>query len=115
MPKVITFLNDNTVQNLKELSKISGKSLSKVTSELIEIGYQTKQQQEAQKLNLHDDKNTNISLKHMEYFLRILNIDSEILRKLYKEPSHCTGTTSDSILAEIKTHAQKQVEKNWKH
>ncbi len=110
MPKVTTFLNEDTIRNLNELCKNTGKSLSKIIAELVEIGYQIKQNHDTKKSITHDEKNTELALKHTEFLLRILNINSEILRKVYNEPSKCTEKTVDLKLAEIKTHVQKLVE-----
>jgi hypothetical protein len=115
MPKVITFLNENTIQNLKKLCMCSGKSLSKVTSDLVEIGYQASQNNDTRKVMLQDKSDMDFALKDREYLLRILNIDSEILRKLYDEPSKCTGKTVDLKLAEIQVHAKNHVETKLKN
>lgn len=103
MPKVETFLNEATTLYLKKISKNSGKSLSKIVSDLVEDGCRITHSREEKKLS------TDLDPKSLEYFLRILNINSEILRKLYHEPSNCTKKTANEILAEIKAHAQKRV------
>jgi len=110
MTKVTTFLNDDTLLNLKELCKNTGKSLSKIIAELVETGYQIEQNHDTEKAITHDEKNTELALKHTELLLRILNINAEILRKVYNEPSKCTGKTVDLKLVEIKAHIQKSVE-----
>jgi hypothetical protein len=112
MSKIITFLNEDLIRNLKELCRNSGKSLSKVTSELVEVGYQAKQNQneDAQKAKSQDKLNMDFALKDREYLLRILNIDAEILRKIYNEPSKCLVKTANAKLATIKFQAQKLVE-----
>lgn len=115
MPKVITFLNDSTVQSLKKLCKSSGKSLSKVTAVFVEIGYQASQSSDARKVNQKHESDMDFALKNREYLLRILNIDSEILRKLYNEPSKCRGRTVELKLAEIKAHAKNHVETKLKN
>ena len=46
--------------------------------------------------------------------LRILNIDSEILKKFYNEPSKRKGRTVYLKLAEIKVHAKNHVETKLK-
>ncbi|EKD45252.1 MAG: hypothetical protein ACD_69C00365G0001 [uncultured bacterium] len=110
MLKITTFLNEDTVLNLKELCKNTGKSLSKTIAELVEAGYQIKHNDDTEKTITHDEKNTELALKHTEFLLRILNINTEILRKVYNEPSKCTEKTVDLKLDEIKTHVQKLVE-----
>lgn len=110
MPKIVTFLSEDIAKNLKELSKNSGKPLSKITSELVEIGYQINQNKGIEKLKLPDEIWAEFNSKSMEYLLRILNIDSEILRKLNNEPSKCPGKNTELKLAEIKNYAKKHVE-----
>ena len=108
MPRIITYLSDDVMQDLKKISKSSGESVSKISAELIEIGHKIKYLQEPQELNLLDKK-SDLADTYMEYFLRILNINSEILRKLYDEPSKFTSKTAESILAEIKDRTKKLV------
>jgi len=108
MPRIITYLSDDVMQDLKKISKSSGESVSKISAELIEIGHKVKYLQEPQELNLLDKK-SDLADTYMEYFLRILNINSEILRKLYDEPSKFHSRTAELKLKEIKTRIEKLV------
>jgi hypothetical protein len=42
MPRVITFLDDTVINNLQELCNNSGKSLSRIIAELVDVGYKVK-------------------------------------------------------------------------
>ena len=50
------------------------------------------------------------NLKNKDYLLRILNINAEILRKLYNEPSKYNAKNVDSILSEIQIQTKKHIE-----
>jgi hypothetical protein len=88
MPKIYVTVSEKTENSLKNIKAKTSKSFSRVVSEIIEIGlvsYKNRSAIEPQK----QQKNSESELKHSEYLLRILNINSEILRKLYDEPSKC--------------------------
>lgn len=110
MPRICTTISEKTEDNLKNIMAKTNKSFSRIVSDIIEIGlvsYKNRLVIESQK---QQKNSTESELKHSEYLLRILNINSEILRKLYDEPSKCVGKTADLILGEIKTHVKKHLD-----
>ena len=72
MPKISTFLNEDTIKNLKLLSEESGKSLSKVVAELIELGYKIKQLQDEKQVNAKEQKMAELAERHSEYLLKLI-------------------------------------------
>lgn len=98
MPKLQTFVNDNLLKNLKEMSKQQGKSLSKFVSELIEIGYNFKQLH-GEKLNKEEEKRAELIAKHSEYLLRIIAITSDIYRCVRNEKTKYKEKDIDDVLS----------------
>jgi hypothetical protein len=110
MPKIYATVSEKTVANLKNISEKNRKSFSRIVHEIIELGLLSYKNQLTATPSKPIQKMTELDSKHTEYLLRILNIDSEILRKLYNEPSKCTKKTVDSMLTEIKTHVKNRIE-----
>jgi len=108
MPKISTFVNDNFLKNLREMGKQQGKSLSKIASELIEIGYKVKQLQDG-KSNKEEEKRAELVAKHTEYLLRMLTILSDIYRCTRNEKSTQAGEKVDDILSAIKDSVQSYI------
>lgn len=86
--------------------------MSKITAELVELGYKTAVIDQ----NTISEKTAgvaaNATQKQMEYLLRILNITSEILRKIYSQPTKIGGDNAESILGEIKKQVDKYLASN---
>lgn len=108
MPRLVTFIEDPLLQNLKKMSKDSKKSLSKLAAELIEIGYRAKQLQDG-KSNKEEEKKAELAEKHTEYLLRILTILSDIYRCVRNEKSTQSGGKVDDVLNAIKDSVQAYI------
>ena len=93
MPKIYATVSEKTATNLKTISEKSHKSFSRVVHEIIELGLLSYSQQNTKSPKFLQ-KLTEPDSKHTEYLLRLININSEILRKLYNEPSKCTKNLS---------------------
>lgn len=101
MPRIITYLSDELIQNLKEISTNSGKSISKITAELIETGYKIKHNKDVYKLNLEDEKKKELVDKHTEYLLRIMSIVGDIYRCVRNEKSKYEEENVDDAIKTI--------------
>jgi len=110
MPRIYATINEKLIDTLNNITKQTDKSFSNIVDEIIQIGLLSYKNRSEVKPQKQQKNSAESELKHNEYLLRILNINSEILRKLYNDPSKCTGKTADLILAEIKTHVKKHVE-----
>ena len=110
MSKIIAYLNNNTLQNLKELSKNTDKSLSKTASELIEIGYQIKQYQEKQKLSPEEERKVELKNKHTEYLLRIMATAADIYRCVRNENSKYDVNDANTALDIIATNTESFID-----
>jgi len=114
MPKIYATVSEKTEEDLKVIATKTKKPFSKIVFEIIELGlisYKNSQKTEPQK----SQEPTEFDLKNREYLLRILNIDSEILRKLYNEPARCKEKTVDLILEKIKIAAENLVKTKLKN
>ena len=110
MQKVSASLSTSMVVNLKELSKSSGKSLSQIISELIEIGCKVKQYQEAQKSNPQEEKRAELVGKHTEYLLRIMAITADCYRCIRNEKSKYPEEDINDVFNTIVTNAKKLID-----
>lgn len=109
MHRVYITVSDSIINDLKIISSQMKRTLSKTTCEIIELGLLSyKNQQKIEPLN--SQKITEFNLKNKDYLLRILNINAEILRKLYNESSKYDAKNVDSILSEIQDQTKKHIE-----
>lgn len=109
MPKIYDTIPEETAADLNKISATTNKSFSKIVNEILELGLQLYKKGlglSSQKLR---ENLTKFDLKNREYLLRILNINSEILRKLYNDYSKRTDHTAELLLTESKTQSQKHV------
>jgi len=99
MPKLQTFVTQPMLENLKTMSEKSGKPLSKISAELIEIGFQVQQLQEDNKAKPEKDVVKEMLHKHSEYLLRIIAVTSDILFCTHNNKSkHPDKTAKDALL-----------------
>ena len=110
MPKISTFLNDDTIQNLKEISNNSGKSVSKIMAELIEIGYGIKYNKDAHKLIVQDKNKQELVDRNSEYLMRILATVNDIHRCTRNENSRYQAENESDVFQVIKTHVAKEID-----
>jgi hypothetical protein len=103
MPKVTVYLNNDIFQDLKNISNNSGKSISKISAELIERSIKEHSNQQNNEHNLNDNKKINPhEKKHLIYSWTTLNLVIEILRKLKNEPSSFDDKNTNYIATTIK-------------
>jgi len=105
MPRVVSFLNDEVINNLKELYKDSDKSLSRIISELVDIGYRVKQHQESHS-DQQEDKKAKLVDKHTEYLLKIMAITTDVYRCVRNEKSKYGEDSVDRVLTTINNNTQ---------
>jgi N-acetyl-anhydromuramyl-L-alanine amidase AmpD len=79
MPRVVSYLDDNTIKELKELYRDSNKPLSQIISELVSIGYKVKQYHDTEQPEQQEEKNY-FANKHTEYLLKIMAIATDVYR-----------------------------------
>lgn len=99
--RIITYLNKNTLADIKVLAKKSKKTLSATAAELIDIGYQLKQHQEKQNIDAIHPKKEELISRHTQYLLMIMAITSDILRCIRNEKSKYTEKTADEAINRI--------------
>jgi len=106
MPRVVSFLNDEIMKNIKELYKDSDKSLSRIISELVDIGYKVKQHHETQQTDPIEKRKAELKDKHTEYLLRIMAVTTDIYRCIRNEKSKYNEELIDEVLDTIVTNAR---------
>jgi hypothetical protein len=115
MQRIVSYLEDDIVYNIKKLYKDSDISISKMTSELIDIGYKVKLHHELHSGSQEENKAALVD-KHTEYLLKIMAIVNDIYRCVRNEKSKYAEGTVDEVLATIHTRAQvfinKELEKS---
>lgn len=110
MPKISTFLSDEEILNLKEISKSSGKSISKISAELIAIGYKVKHHQETQAMSSWDKNKQELVDRHTEYLLRILAIITDIYRCVRNDKSQYAEDNIPEVIKTIKADITKEID-----
>ena len=110
MARIITYLDDAIMQNLKEVSKISGKSISKIAAELIKVGYDIKHNKEVHKLSREEEKKQELVDKHTEYLLKILSIIGDTYRCVRNEKSKYSEETVEDVMKIITSNNRKYID-----
>jgi hypothetical protein len=110
MPKISTFLNEDMIQNLKEIGNDSGKSISKIIAELIEIGYNIKYNKDIHAASLQDTKKQELVDKHTEYLLRILTIVQDTYLCARNENSQYEEEDASDALKTIQADITEEID-----
>jgi len=108
MPRLVTFIDDSLLKNLKQMGENNKKSLSKLAAELIEIGYNVKQIHGG-KGNKEEEKRQELIAKHTEYLLRILTILADVYACVRNEKSQQDGEKINDTLDIIKKNVQSYI------
>ena len=114
MPKIYASLPDKLINKLKDISEKSNESFSKIACKMVELGLQYYANNDKEPLKKSQETMSEFDLKNREYLIRIMNINAEILRKTYDEPSKLPGSNVDAKLEDIKKYAQNLVENKLK-
>jgi hypothetical protein len=103
--RVVSYVDNEILKTLRELYGSSDKPLSRIISEIIEIGYRVKQHHDTH-ANQHEDKKAELIAKHTEYLLKIMAIATDAYRCVRNEKSKYKENTVEDVLATISTNAQ---------
>ena len=108
--RIVSYIDDEVLKTLQEISKDSGKSLSNIISELIDIGYRVKQHHDA-----HSDQQKNrkaeLADKHTEYLLRIMAIVADVYRCVRNEKSRYPEEATEDVLTTITSNARNFIDR----
>ena len=108
--RVVSYVDDEVLKTLRELSGNSDKPLSHIISELIEIGYRVKQHHDANS-NQPENKKAELVDKHTEYLLKIMAIVTDSYRCVRNEKSKYKEDTVDEVLATISSKTNSFINK----
>ena len=106
MRRIVSYLEDDVAEDIKKLYKNSNISISKMASELMDIGYKVKLHHESQSQSGLQEEKIALIDKHTEYLLKIMAITSDIYRCIRNDKSKYNENTVDKALATI--HARTQ-------
>lgn len=106
MQRVVSYLEDDIVKGLKELYKNSDKSMSKIISEIIDIGYKVKLHHKENQSNPQIEKRAELKEKHTVYLLRIMAIAADIYRCVRNDKSKYDEENVDDVLTTIASNTQ---------
>ncbi len=110
MQRIVTYLEDDVVGNIKKLYKNSNISISKMASELMDIGYKVKLHHESRS-GSQEEKKAALVDKHTEYLLKIMAVANDIYRCVRNERSKYAESTVDEALTTIHTRALNFISK----
>ena len=110
MQRIVSYLDDDVIENIKKLYKNSDISISKMASELMDIGYKVKLHHESHS-GLQEEKKTALIDKHTEYLLKIMAISTDAYRCVRNEKSKYTEGAVDEVLTTIHTRTQNFINK----
>ena len=106
MARIVTFLDEEMIKKLKEISNNSNKSVSKITAELIEAGYNIKYNN----INNLQQKKQELTDKHTEYLLKILAIIQDMYHCVRNDKSHYDTENTAEALRLIKTNITEELD-----
>ncbi|CAL7962357.1 conserved hypothetical protein [Gammaproteobacteria bacterium] len=110
MSRVVAFLDDDVIKNLKELYKDSDKTLSKIIVDLVDIGYRVKRHHEEQKTNPQEAKKAELVDKHTEYLMRTMAVVADIYRCVRNEGSKYKEKDVEQALNVIASNIQGYID-----
>ena len=111
--RITSYVDDEVLKSLQELhNKNPNKSLSQLSSELIDIGYRVKMHHEAHSdqqdhQNQRNDQKSELAENHTEYLLKIMAIVADVYRCVRNEKSKYKEDPFEDVLAKITANAQK--------
>ena len=105
MQRIVTYLEDDVIYGIKKLYKNSNVSISKMASELMDIGYKVKLHHESRS-NSQEAKKAALVDKHTEYLLKIMAVTNDIYRYVRNGKSKYTESTVDEVFDTIHTRTQ---------
>ena len=115
MAKISIYINAEMERKLDKIKKNSGKSLSKITSDLIETGYKVMELKKEQEGN-PQNKLAELEAKKMEYMLRLISITSDTYRHIRNEKSKYDAQDADGAINQmidnVKAYIQSLLQKN---
>lgn len=100
MQRISSYLEDDFVDKIKKLYQNSDVSISRMTAELIEIGYRVKLHHETHP-SPQEAKKAVLTDKHTEYLLKIMATVIDVYRCVRNEKSKYHENTVDEALATI--------------
>ena len=110
MARIVTFLDEDMIKKLKEISEASNKSVSKITAELIEAGYNIKHNHDND-IDSCQQKKQELTDKHTEYLLRILAIIQDMYCCVRNDKSHYDTENTADALKIIKADIAEELDK----
>lgn len=110
MQRIVSYLEDEVIDNMKKLYKDSNISISKMASELMDIGYKVKLHHETHP-ELHEEKKIALIDKHTEYLLKIMAIATDIYRCVRNDKSKYEEDTIDAVLNTIHARTRNFINK----
>lgn len=97
MPRLVAYLNDNLMQQVKDMAQKNKSTISKTVVELIKTGYKVKQLQDDKNNDKEAEKMEKLIAKHTEYLLRILATTTDVLRCVHNDQSKYKDNNIDEI------------------
>ena len=107
LTRVVAYLDEEILKSLHELYKDTEKPLSRIISELVEIGSKVKRLHEAGPES--QEESVTSTNKHTEYLLKIMAIVADIYRCVRNGKSKYDEETTNDVLAVISSNAQNFV------
>lgn len=109
MPKTTIYLNDKTLQILKNFSKEYGKSISKISAEIIENNINSYYEQQKNSDDIRSKKISQHEINHYVTTTVALNLIFEAFKKLNNESSVYDGKKAEHIVEEAQKAAIKKL------
>lgn len=107
MPQIYTSIGEHTIEQLEKISKKTGKSFSKITAEMVELGLKVYEARSENQISEVEKKKAELEEKHTEYLLRIMNLCSEILRCTFDpDKMESKSKNPEEAISEIKEKMQ---------
>ena len=107
MPQINATITPELAEKLQKIAQKTNKSFSKIVSDMAESGLKVYEKQHDYKSQKAQTRARELEAKHSEYLLRLININSEILRKLYNEKPKYEADNTNELLNVIKKNVQK--------
>jgi hypothetical protein len=112
MHRIVTYIDENTKNQLESIQSKTGKSLSKIVSDFIETGCNVMKLKEKTIENKSHNKITELQNKTIEYLLRLMYLTSDIYRCVRNEKSKYETKNTEDVMEQITSNVTSYLDEN---
>jgi hypothetical protein len=112
MHRIVTYIDENTKNQLDAIHTKTGKSLSKIVADFIETGCNLIELKEKTIEDKSQNKITELQNKTIEYLLRLMYLTSDMYRCVRNEKSKYESKNTEDVMEQITSNVTSYLNEN---